>query len=136
MTLASEAPARIAHSQQAARRVRFAPNESYILDAMLRKRGPHLLAAVVAGILAVPAIYSLQRAGQVLFTSEPNPAAVISSSEIAMFWRLIIAAYFAPMVGLGAYAAARRDLAFTMRRLYIASLIVAGMSGAQGILLP
>jgi hypothetical protein len=103
---------------------------------MIRKYGPYVLAGVVAALLTVPATYALLRAYAVLFTSEPNPATVSASAKIAMFWRVAIALYVAPVVGAGVYYLARRDLQRTMRLLYAACLVVAAMIGVQGLLLP
>jgi hypothetical protein len=103
---------------------------------MLRKHGPFVLAAAVAALLTVPAIYALLRAYSVLFGVEANPAVVSPSVKVAMFWRIAIGLYIAPVVGVGGYGLARRDLARTMRLLYVASLVVAAMIGAQGLMLP
>lgn len=102
----------------------------------MRKRGPLLLAAIVGALLTIPATYAVLRAHDVLFKAEANPATVIFSERIAMFWRLAVGAYIAPMVGGGVYALARHDLARTMKILYVASFFVAGMIAVQGLLFP
>jgi hypothetical protein len=95
-----------------------------------------LVVAIIAAVLCVPAGYALQRIGDVLFKQEPNPATVIQGTSIAMFWRLKIAAFIAPVVGVLVHEIARRDLARTLRAVYGATLMVAVLATAQGIFVP
>lgn len=102
----------------------------------MQKQLPVWIATVVAALLSVPATYAVLRAYDVLFRTEPNPATIVWSPHIAMFWRLAIGGYVAGMVAPLAYMAARRDLLRTTRALYLAVLVVGAMSAAQGLLLP
>jgi len=103
----------------------------------MRKNLPFLVAAVIAAGLAVPAAYAVQRAVDVVFRgAEPNPATIVWSAHIAMFWRLAIGAYVGGLVAPLAYVAARKDLARTMRVLGACVLPVAILIGVQGLLMP
>jgi hypothetical protein len=103
----------------------------------MRKQLPFLVAAAIAVALAIPATYAAQRAVDVLFRGpEPNPATIVWSAHLAMFWRLAIGAYVAAMVAPLVYVAARRNLARTLRLLCACVLPVAILIGAQGLLMP
>ena len=94
-------------------------------------------AVLVAAALAVPGTYAVLRTLQVLFGGpEPNPATIVWSPHIAMFWRLAIGAYVAGMASPLVYFAARKDLARTVRGLGVAATAVAVVALAQGLLLP
>jgi hypothetical protein len=90
----------------------------------------------VTAVLSVPATYAVLRAYEVLFKSEPNPATIVWSPHIAMFWRLTAAVYVAGMVAPLAYIAARRDLARTTRALEVSVFVVGAMIGVQGLFMP
>ena len=102
----------------------------------MRKQLPFLAAAAIADLLTIPATYAVLRAYDVLFKNEPNPATIVWSAHLAMFWRLGIGAYVAGMVTPLAYLAAREDLARTMRVLSGCVLATAAMIGVQGLLMP
>jgi hypothetical protein len=103
----------------------------------MRQRPAVLVATSLAVVLAIPATYALLRAYSVLFgAAEPNPATIVWSAHIAMFWRLAVGAYVGGMVAPLAYMAARADLHRTVRVLYGASIAIAILIGAQGLLLP
>jgi hypothetical protein len=100
---------------------------------------PHLpacFASGVAALLSVPATYALIRAFEVLFMSEPNPATVVWSPHVAVFWRLVIAGYVSGMVAPLAFLAARRDLMRTTRVLCGSVFVVGMLIGVQGMLMP
>jgi hypothetical protein len=105
-------------------------------SAEMRKQLPSLVAAGVAALLSVPASYAVLRAYDVLFKNEPNPATIVWSAHIAMFWRLAVGGYIAGMVLPLGFVAARKDLARTLRALEVIAVVVAGMIGIQGLLLP
>ncbi|HEY8075914.1 MAG TPA: hypothetical protein VIF62_17425 [Labilithrix sp.] len=90
----------------------------------------------MASVLSMPATYAILRAYEALLRSEPNPALVVWSPHIAVFWRLGIAVYVAGMVAPLAYVAARRDLRRLSRVLCTAVVVVGAMIGIQGLLLP
>jgi len=94
------------------------------------------LATALAALLSVPATYASIRAYEVLTKTEPNPARIVWTPHIAMFWRLAIGSYVAGMVGTLVFMAARQDLGRTMRALLVAVTVVGAMIGAQGLLLP
>jgi hypothetical protein len=103
----------------------------------VRARLPLLVVTLVAALLVVPATYSFLRAYDVLVRPpEPNPATIVWSAHIAMFWRLWIGAYMAGMVTPLAYVAARKNLGATVRVLSVAVVVIAGASLAQGLLMP
>lgn len=96
----------------------------------------HLVVALLAGLLAIPATYASLRGYEALFKSEANPATIIFSAKIAMFWRMGIGAYVAGMVAFATYFLARRDLARTANAVAVAAWVVAAMIAVQGSLLP
>ncbi len=102
----------------------------------MQKRLPALIATLVAAILSIPATYAVLRAYDVLFRTEPNPATIVWSAHIAMFWRLGVGVYVAGMVSVLAYMAASRDLVRTIRVLYVGVFVVGAMIGVQGLLMP
>jgi hypothetical protein len=94
------------------------------------------IATAVSALLSVPATYSLLRGYDVAFRKEPNPANIVWSPHIAMFWRLAVGVYVAGMVAPLVYMAARRDLGRTMRVLSMSVLVVGAIVGVQGLLMP
>ncbi len=92
--------------------------------------------AALATVLSVPATYALLRARDVAFGHEPNPALVVWSAKIAMFWRLGISIYVGGMVGVLAFFAAGRNLGRTVRALRALSIGAAVLITIQGLLLP
>jgi hypothetical protein len=102
----------------------------------MRKQLAILMTTLVAAMLSVPATYAFLRAYEVLFKSEPNPARIVWSAHIAMFWRLGVGVYVAGMVSIFAYMAASRDLARTTRGLYIGVFVAGAMIGVQGLFMP
>ncbi len=100
------------------------------------KHRAELALATIAAIVSIPATYALQRLADVLFRSEPNPATVTPAMTIAMFVRLTIAAYLAPIVGFVFYSAARRNRSSTIEGVYFAAMLSATLAAAQGIFAP
>lgn len=94
------------------------------------------IATAVAALVSMPATYALLRAYDVAFRSEPNPANIVWSPHIAMFWRLAVGVYVAGMVAPLVYMAARRDLERTTRILSMSVLVVGAIIGVQGLLMP
>jgi hypothetical protein len=104
--------------------------------SLVRTPPPVWIATVVATLLSMPATYALLRAYDVLFRSEPNPAKIVWTPHIAMFWRLGVGVYVAGMVAPLVYMAARRDLTRTTQLLSVSVLVVGAMIGLQGLLMP
>jgi hypothetical protein len=102
----------------------------------VRKHLPMILVVAANAILAIVATYALQRTYDVLFRSEPNPATIVWSAHIAMFWRLGIGVYVAGPVALMTFMAARRDLARTTRVTAALVPLVGGLIAIQGAFLP
>ena len=94
------------------------------------------IATVIASLTSVPETYALLRAYEVLFRSEPNPATVVWTPHIALFWRIGIALYVAGMVAPLAYLAARRDVAKSLRVLYPCLLVAGASIAVQGVFMP
>jgi hypothetical protein len=107
-----------------------------VVSSTMRQRLPVVVATTLAAILSVPATYAVLRAYDVLFKNEPNPATIVWSAHIAMFWRLAVGIYVAGMVIPLALMAARANLGRTIRVLYVCVFVVAGMIGAQGLFMP
>jgi hypothetical protein len=103
---------------------------------LVRTQPPVWIATVVGALLSVPATYALLRSYDVLFRREPNPATIVWSPHIAMFWRLAVAGYVAGMVAPLVNMAADRDLPRTTRALCVSVFVVGAMIGIQGLLMP
>ena len=102
----------------------------------MRNLRPLLAVVAIDALLSIVATYAFLRSYDVLFKSEPNPATIVWSAHIAMFWRLWIGAYMAGMVTPLAYVAARKNLGATVRVLSVAVVVIAGASLVQGLLMP
>lgn len=94
------------------------------------------IVTILTGLISVPATYAFLRAYEVLAFTEPNPARIVWTPHIAVFWRIGIAAYVAGMVAPLAYLAARRDVAKVSRVLYPSLLVAGAMIAVQGIFMP
>lgn len=96
------------------------------------------MAVIVAlnAILTVVATYALLRGYDVLFKNEPNPATIIWSAKIAMFWRLGIGTYVAGMTAVMTLLFARRNLALATRVTAALVPIVGALIALQGAFLP
>jgi hypothetical protein len=102
----------------------------------VRTQLPVWITTVIAALLSVPATYAVLRAYEVFWKSEPNPATIVWTPHIAIFWRLAAAGYVAGMVAPLAYMAARRNLEQTTHVLYVSVFFIGVMIGVQGLLLP
>jgi hypothetical protein len=102
----------------------------------MRKEPTSLALALAAGLLAVPAIYALLRAWEVLAGRSAGPPIAVWSPDIALFRRVGVGAYVAGMVVPVVYFLARRGSATTARVLHRAAVIVAILGGVQAIFLP
>jgi hypothetical protein len=101
--------------------------------------GKHLPIAVVVAVnavLSVVATYAVLRAYDVLFKKEPNPATIIWSAHIAMFWRLGVGLYIAGMAAVLVYLMARRNLPLATRVTAALVPIVGAVIAIQGAFLP
>jgi hypothetical protein len=98
---------------------------------------PVISVTALGAVLLVPATYAALRTVDVLvLPPEPNPATIVWSAHIAMFWRLNIGAYVAGMATPLLYMAADWNLARTVRVLSASVFAVAAMIAIQGLLLP
>lgn len=102
----------------------------------MRKHLPLLALAAVNALLAIVATYALLRSYDVFFKAEPNPATIVWSAHIAMFWRLGVGVYVAGMVALIVLLAGRRNLALTTRITAALVPAVGALIAIQGALLP
>jgi hypothetical protein len=102
----------------------------------MRTSWSRLVAMLITGLLMVPAVYAALRAHDVFFVDEPDPATVVQSAHVAMFWRLATGGYAAAVVAVLGLIAAQRDLVRTVRALSALVFVVAAMIGIQGLLLP
>jgi hypothetical protein len=103
---------------------------------MRKELGP-LVATAIAGCLAIPATYALLRSYDVLVRApEQDPARIVWSAHIAMFWRINIGLYVAGMLAPLVYLAARRDLDRTLRVLEKTLVVCATLAVVQGVLMP
>ena len=101
---------------------------------------PKLLpvAAVVAvdAVLAAVATYAVLRTNDALFNREPNPATVIWTAHIAVFWRLGIGLYVGGMAAIVACILVPRNLALSVRVTAAMVPVVGAMIALQGALFP
>ncbi|GAC1571930.1 MAG: hypothetical protein NVS3B20_03810 [Polyangiales bacterium] len=81
-------------------------------------------------------MYAAIRVVMFKIAPDPNPALVVASARVAMFWRLVVGAYVATLVTIPVYALARRDLGLVVRILSVAAPITAIAIVLQGILVP
>jgi hypothetical protein len=103
---------------------------------VVRKAYPMIGVVAMNAFLSVVATYAVLRAYDALFRNEPNPALIIWSARIAMFWRLGIGAYVAGMTAIVVYLLARRDLARVTGVTAVLVPIAGAMIALQGALLP
>ncbi len=94
------------------------------------------LVVVVNALLSVVATYAVLRAYDVFFNREPNPATVMWSAHIAMFWRLGIGAYLGGMAAIVSSILARRNIDRAMRFTAALVPIVGALIAFQGAFLP
>jgi hypothetical protein len=92
--------------------------------------------AIVNALLTVIAIYAGLRTHEALFRVEPNPATVIWSAHVAVYWRIAIGAYVAVPVALFAAFCARRDRARVARVTSALVPIVASAIALQAAIFP
>ena len=91
---------------------------------------------VIDALLSIVATYAILRAYDVFFIREPNPATIVWSAHIAMFWRLGVGVYVAGMVAVMALLLSRRNLALAVGLTATLVPIVGAMIAVQGALLP
>ena len=102
----------------------------------MNKQLPAVILASIDALLAVIATYAVLRGYDVLFRAEANPATVIWSARIAMFWRLGVGVYVAGPAALMAWLAASRNLPLTTRVTAALVPIVGALIAIQGGFLP
>jgi hypothetical protein len=102
----------------------------------LRNLRPLLAVVAIDALLSIVATYAFLRSYDVLFKNEPNPATILWSAHIAMFWRLGVGVYVAGMVVVMAFLLARRNLALAVRVTSVLVPIVGAMIAIQGAFLP
>jgi hypothetical protein len=102
----------------------------------MRDRWAAVLVTAIGALLSLVATYATLRAYDVFFRSEANPATIVWSAHIAMFWRLGVGAFVAGGLAPVFYLTARRDLASAVRVLAICVPIVGTLIAVQGALLP
>ena len=100
------------------------------------KTRAQIIVALLAGLLTVPATYALLRAYDVIYRHEANPATIIFSAKIAMFWRLGVGGYAGGMVAFAVFFLAGLNMNRTVRGLSFASMVVADMVAIQSLLMP
>ncbi len=95
-----------------------------------------IVAAVIAALLTVVAVYALLRGWGVLTQTEADPATVLPGPRIPMFWRLGIGAYAGGFVAMLVFFLGARDSAKALRIVLAAVTPVAILIAVQGLLLP
>jgi hypothetical protein len=102
----------------------------------VRKHLPLAAVTAVNALLAVVATYAFLRGYDVLFKEEPNPATIVWSAHIAMFWRLGIGLYVAGFAAMTAVVFGRRNFAATLRVTAALVPAVGALIALQGAFLP
>lgn len=102
----------------------------------MRKHLPLVAVAAVNALLAIVATYALIRGYDVVFKSEPNPATIVWSAHIAMFWRLGIGLYVGGFAAMVAVLLGRRNFAMTLRVTAALVPAIGALIALQGALLP
>lgn len=102
----------------------------------MTSRKPALALAACAFALAIPFVYVIARLIQLRVAPEPDPALVVWSTRIGMYWRLFIGVYGGALVAPMAYAWARRDLDAATRALVVAVPVTALAIALQGAFVP
>ncbi|MGH7285480.1 MAG: hypothetical protein ACRELY_28495 [Polyangiaceae bacterium] len=95
-----------------------------------------MIAVAIGALLTVPGTHAVVRAYDLLFKSGPNPAMIIWSLHFAMFWRLGTGAYVAGVTLVPLTLAAKRDLAGTLKILYVGVFVAMAIIVVQGVLMP
>jgi hypothetical protein len=99
-------------------------------------RRVELTLALLAGLLTLPAVYSLLRLVQARYYPEPDPALVVWSTRTALYWRCGIASYAAMLVAIAVFRIARADLDAAARWLQRGFVVAVVTSFLQGIFVP
>lgn len=102
----------------------------------MRKHFPLAAVTAVNALLAVVATYALLRGYDVCFKAEPNPATIVWSAHIAMFWRLGIGLYIGGFAAMTAVVFGRRNFAATLRVTAALVPAIGALIALQGAFLP
>ena len=92
--------------------------------------------AIVGGCAAAVVAYACIRAGQALFTNEPDPALVFYSEHAGYFWRALTAGYIGGSAAFVTWLLAGRDPERVAKALVRIVPIAAAIGAAQGLLVP
>lgn len=111
------------------------PSGAYI-RARVRKHLSFAAVAAVNALLAMVATYALLRGYDVCFTSEANPATIVWSAHVAMFWRLGVGLYVGGFVAMVAAFAGQRDIVATVRVTAILVPAIGALIAIQGAFFP
>jgi len=88
------------------------------------------------GLIIAAGAYSLIRAVQFCFISEPDPATVMWSAHAGFFWRALTAGYAGGMATFVIFIAIRGHEPEAARALVPAVAVAAAVVTLQGLLLP
>jgi hypothetical protein len=88
------------------------------------------------GLLIAAGVYSVMRAVQSCFISEPDPATVMWSAHAGFFWRALTAGYAGGMATFVIFIAIRGHEPAAARALVPAVAVAAAVVTLQGLLLP
>ncbi len=92
--------------------------------------------AAVLGLSLLVFLYAAVRAVQAVLFPEPNPALVVWSTRIALFWRVGLVTYGALVVSPLLLRWARRDLAGASRAAAWAVPVAGVAIGLQALVFP
>jgi hypothetical protein len=95
-----------------------------------------VLVALVTACVTAVLVYAALRAGQVLFSREPNPATVIWSAHAGYYWRALTAAYAGGAAGIAAFLGVRRATDRVVALLARVVVVAACAITLQAVLAP
>lgn len=102
----------------------------------MRSRRPELALTAIVCVSSIAATYAILRVIQWRIYPEPDPALIVWSTRIAMFWRAGIGLYVAAMIAIPTYLFARRDVARMARIVMWLVPAFALIALVQGLFVP
>jgi hypothetical protein len=102
----------------------------------VRKHLPLVAIAAVNALLAIVATYALLRGYDAAFKAEANPATIVWSAHIAMFWRLGVGLYVGGFAAIMVLVFGQRNLGATVRVTAALVPAIGALIALQGIFLP
>ncbi|MEO6572594.1 MAG: hypothetical protein ABIP89_02055 [Polyangiaceae bacterium] len=106
------------------------------MNPAVRNHLPLVALTAMNALLAIVATYALLRGYDVCFKSEPNPATIVWSAHIAMFWRLGIGLYVGGFAAMVVVLLGRRNFPRTVQVTAALVPAIGALIAIQGAFLP